>query len=247
MSKLKEIMVQYATQRGGGLPLTPEEMCNALVLWVESVFDNLSIEGGYLVQVQKEGTQFTININTKQLDTDIKANYFNANDLSELFEGSETVVVDVNEQDQKIEIHLDSEVVKQLGRAILKPLNAPTEDSVPIVTETNDVDYVPLSQIGGGMKLYLHKLFFPTPSESLYIISTKSEPFTNPAMLYARFNSYNTDIIRFWADSQTALTGGNVLDVAKIDVGEYQCVFKNSGVTLGVGPFDTFTDTVTPL
>ena len=240
-------MVKYATERGGGLPLTPEEMCNAVVLWVDSLVSGLSIEGGYLVQVQKEGNQYTISINTKLLDNDIRANYFNANDLSELFEGSETVVVDVNEQDQKIEIHLDSEVVKQLGRAILKPPNAPAEDSVPIVTETNDVDYVPLSQIGGGMKLYLHKLYFSKTQESLYIISIKSEPFTSPDMLYTRFNNANSDIIRFWANSTSALSGGNVLDVTNIDEGEYRCVFKGSGISLGVGPFDTFTDTVTPL
>ena len=32
---LKDIAVEYANEYGGGLPLTPEELCNAVVLWVQ--------------------------------------------------------------------------------------------------------------------------------------------------------------------------------------------------------------------
>lgn len=35
MITLKEILYDYAYTKGGGLPLTPQEMCNAVVQWVQ--------------------------------------------------------------------------------------------------------------------------------------------------------------------------------------------------------------------
>lgn len=37
---IKEICVEYARKYGGGLPLTPEQMCNAVVLWVQEYVEN---------------------------------------------------------------------------------------------------------------------------------------------------------------------------------------------------------------
>lgn len=124
MSKIKEICIEYARNYGGGLPLTPEELCNATVLWVEKQIDNIP---------QPEPSE-PLDVNT----------------LANLIEGSETVIVDVNEAGTKLEVHLDSEVVAKIDRAILTPVSAVTEDSVPVVKPNREVTYVPKSSLGGA-------------------------------------------------------------------------------------------------
>lgn len=180
---LREILIEYANTRGGGLPVTPEEMCNALVLWVQEQFSDEHIRelfpatvGSNPIQASYNASDNSYNIKLKYDSSDsvflgsnesgihaavkaqwIKDNFFNAIDLSEMFEGSDTIVVDLSEDSQHIEIHLDADVVNKIERAILLPLNAPTEPSVPVVDSTNSVGYTALSDIGGG-KLYLHTI-----------------------------------------------------------------------------------------
>lgn len=115
---LREIFYKYAEERGGGLPLTPQEMCNAVVLWVQQYVS--------------------------------KDNPITVEQLNNLIEGSETVVVDISESNDKLEIHLDSEIVAKLDRAILTPLQRPSELVLPVVTETGDVVYEPARSFGGG-------------------------------------------------------------------------------------------------
>ena len=74
----------------------------------------------------------------------------NVDTLAELIEGSESVVVDVNEEGTALEVHLDGSITSKINRALLQPLSAPTEDSVVIVTPQNGQSVVPLSQIGGS-------------------------------------------------------------------------------------------------
>lgn len=168
---LREIIIEYANTRGGGLPVTPEEMCNALVLWVQQQFSDENIRklfpylsGSAPIKVEYDSStqDYIIRFNYTESDsvllatTDsgltavvkeqwIKDNFFNAIDLSELFEGSDTVVVDINETNDKIEIHLDAEIVNKLQRAILTPTVNPQKDSVPIVTPNGSVNYKNIS------------------------------------------------------------------------------------------------------
>lgn len=74
----------------------------------------------------------------------------NVDELAELIEGSETVVVDVNEEGTALEVHLDGSVTSKLDRALLQPVSAPSEDSVVVVTPQNGQSVVPVSQIGGS-------------------------------------------------------------------------------------------------
>ncbi|MBR5823510.1 MAG: hypothetical protein IKY67_05160, partial [Paludibacteraceae bacterium] len=90
----------------------------------------------------------------------------NVDTLAELIEGSETVVVDVNEEDTALEIHLDASVTSKLDRALLQPLSAPTEDSVVVVTPQNGQAVVPVSQLGGVYSHYVN-MTITAPSFSM--------------------------------------------------------------------------------
>ena len=84
----------------------------------------------------------------------------NVSDLAELIEGSETVVVDVNEEGTALEVHLDGSVTSKVDRALLQPLSAPTENSVVVVTPQNGQAVVPVSQLGGSGGTQLYKNIF---------------------------------------------------------------------------------------
>lgn len=227
MATLKEIIVEYANKYGGGLPLSPQEMCNAIALWVqnemakiigEEVYSKLiedipsvGTENGSPIKVSynDEIKKYIIGFNTKdstsiQLGTEdldgedsygllaeinqdwliefIQDNFFNAIEVSDLFEGSDTIVVDLSEDSQHIEIHLDADVVNKIERAILTPMQAPTEDSVPVVGQGNAVRYEPLSSLGGGgTSSYLHHIAYDSGTAQVEFIleTSRSEAFSN--------------------------------------------------------------------
>lgn len=130
MKNINDICIEYALDYGGGLPLTPEEMCNAVVLWVQD---------------------FTKDFNPETAKIDVYT-------LSELIEGSETIVVDINEQETALEVHLDGEILAKIDRAILTPITTSSEEQVPVV-QNGGVTYKPLSEIGGGgSRFYVHNI-----------------------------------------------------------------------------------------
>lgn len=153
---LKEIMFEYSSTRGGGLPLTAEEICNAVVLWcqeyVEKSFsttlDNtfyanlLLAIGGYVENII-QSINFEKPLKMENNTVSIPIEY-----LSELFEGSESIIVDVNEDNNAIEIHLDGTMLSKIDRAILTPLSNPQVDSVPVVSPTGAYRYEPYSAGG---------------------------------------------------------------------------------------------------
>lgn len=79
----------------------------------------------------------------------------NVSELAELIEGSESVVVDVNEEGTALEVHLDGSVTSKIDRALLQPVSTPTENSVVVVTPQNGQAIVPVSQVG-GTQFYNH-------------------------------------------------------------------------------------------
>ena len=74
-----------------------------------------------------------------------------ADSLFELIEGSDSIVVDLNEEGTALEVHLDASVTSKLDRALLQPVSAPTEDSVVVVTPQNGQSVVPVSEIAGPL------------------------------------------------------------------------------------------------
>lgn len=112
MVELKTILVEYAQQRGGGLPLSAEEICNAVVMWCQEYVKD----------------------NTKQ-------ETITAELLQGLIDGSETVVVDLNESGDKLEIHLDYEVIQKLDRSVLTPLSIPQIPKLPVLGVNGAVEW----------------------------------------------------------------------------------------------------------
>lgn len=76
-------------------------------------------------------------------------------DLERVIEGSDTVVVDVNEAGTALEIHADYEnVVRPLERALKKPISNPTETVLAGVDAQGEQVLLPVSSVGGGTKIY---------------------------------------------------------------------------------------------
>ena len=186
---LREIMYEYANQRGGGLPLTAEEMCNALALWVEGfvedTYEELPNSAFYVkvrdalihaIQTEKPLEKEITYQQATAVDMTVKLPIEN---LIEMFEGSETIVVDINEQGDKIEIHLDGEVTAKINRAILQPIANPVTPSVPVVQPNGSVTYEPFGSGGGGTQLYRHEIRFSGSNNVLIVVSPYSEPFSN--------------------------------------------------------------------
>ena len=108
--------------------------------------------------------------------------------LFELIEGSETVIVDFNEDGTALEIHLDASVTSKLNRALLQPLSPPTENSVVVVTPQNGQTVVPVSQIGGGTTLHKNLFTLNYPNENrIRILFVTHKDMT--AKLIENFNS----------------------------------------------------------
>lgn len=67
-------------------------------------------------------------------------------ELAEKIQGSETVVIDENEAGTALEVHLDTEVVNKIDRAILTPNSAPVADRIPYIDFiSNAVKYANLN------------------------------------------------------------------------------------------------------
>lgn len=78
-----------------------------------------------------------------------------ANSLRLVIEDTATIVAMVN--GNKINLNISGDILSKINRAILTPISNPEEDSVPVVTTTGAVDYVPKSELGGGgNSLYMH-------------------------------------------------------------------------------------------
>ena len=173
---LRDIVYEYANQRGGGLPLTAEEVCNAVVLWVQQYYDTnftedvkdniaetiltvLTAQEPIELTRRPETNSIVISVDLNNLASRVIEN-LEASDLIDLFEGSETVVVDLNETGDKIEIHLDSELIAKIERALLMPTSTSGLDefNVPVLSRTLDLQYKSLGAFGGKMTYTTHNV-----------------------------------------------------------------------------------------
>lgn len=197
MKTLKTILVEYAQSRGGGLPLTAEEICNAVVLWAQQYFSSASaginvtveeVDGKLVISVQDSAlaNYLVNNFEASQGSLEVDGVGNNGYDITineewlktfieNFVVGSETVVVDYDEDNQKLEIHLDYTVIQKLERAILLPVDNPSEESVPVVDVDGSYGYTPLSELGGGTKLYRHKIYSQLTFVAVEFVSTSAE------------------------------------------------------------------------
>ena len=199
MGTLKEILYDYAYSKGGGLPLTPQEMCNAVVQWVQQYLNDKKyvqelLNQDNLVTLEKttndNGTViYNVNLDIAHLATELNNqftadNFLDAFTLNEKIVGSDSVVVGISADNKKLVIKLSqtlSDTIQRLDeKAILKP-DSVSEDSVPVVGSTGVVNYKPVSELGGGGgggNIYLHRINM-SDGEGFYFIyiylSTETE------------------------------------------------------------------------
>lgn len=112
--------------------------------------------------------------------------------------GSESIVIDVDESGQFIDIHLDADIVAKLSRVLVTPMAAPQSISLVAVDTAKaqtmltlgsglSVENDVLSASGGGSStIYRHILTISRPddtfgsiSNEFYIFNTRSTPYTS--------------------------------------------------------------------
>ena len=130
-----------------------------------------------------------------------------AQQLSNSIEGSDTVVVDINENGDKLEIHLDSEIVNKVERALLMPSSMVTT-AIELVgvgggntqkmvrlgsglTYDSSTQTISAENGGGGSqnsKIYRHTILFwqepglidpPPHAFKCHIVNSVATPYTN--------------------------------------------------------------------
>lgn len=137
--------------------------------------------------------------------------------------GSETIVVDVDEFDNALEIHLDSEFVNKIERALLLPLSSPSEDMFVLVGVNNSQKLEPVSTILKGQIKYEDIYNKDSEDVDINLGMTSGLPFgtSNVATLVknrnnfdilkitAQVNSSNRTII-FFTENQNSVRAGFV-------------------------------------
>lgn len=185
-----EILQQYNAALGLNNPPPTAQLLNAMASFIkqntvkniELSFDGISNE--LTAKATYNDNRFAetkVDLSSLKYEVDVF-------DLAEKLEGSDTVVVDINEAGNKVEIHLDSEVVAKIDRALLMPVSAPIEFELVGINEQKEQVRVKLgsgvsynaetqtieSSIDGGTKLYRHMVGYGV----MEIISTRNEQYT---------------------------------------------------------------------
>ena len=138
-----------------------------------------------------------------------------ATQLHELIQGSDTVVADLTEDGQHIEIHLDNNITTEIHNSLQKPTTTPSTTQIVAVDNTNaqtmlnigdglSVENGSLKASGGtGGKKYMHyiRFVFSIPMGgmqeltsiglNIQFISTKSDKFTKETLFNFLQDEYN--------------------------------------------------------
>lgn len=69
--------------------------------------------------------------------------------------GTDDIIVDIDEDNKMINIHLDAEVRAQLARMLLMPLSTPAQTVVPVITSGNAQELLTLQELANALKPYL--------------------------------------------------------------------------------------------
>lgn len=135
---------------------------------------------------------------TKKLIKDVaESAVTDAADLENLMEGSETVIVDMNEANDKIEIHLDADVVSTLQRAVTIPVAGSSVAQIPVLGTDRAIYWEPVESFGGD-KIYKHTLKFQK-NEGTF---NEMAPVAGVVVVYSRLSRALTN-----AEAATAIAG----------------------------------------
>lgn len=146
------------------------EKIESINLDKESIENDLSALSIQIVTVKSDLASTNSVLNNHLVESNRRIieleNELTPSNLVDKFEGSETVVVDLNENQTKIEIHLDGQVVAKLDRALLLPLATLTSGAFPYVSAGNHLEYVTAEKLTVN-RLYKHKFVLEFYAEDL--------------------------------------------------------------------------------
>lgn len=149
-----KICSEYAKALGLNFPPCVQQEINAICEWVDkhTIKDMTISQDGYNVtftfKTENDTTkEFTFTI-PKKVDID---------ELEKVLVGSESVVVNRSEDNSKLQVRLDKGIIDGINSKITKP-ETPSEESVVTMFPNGLFDTKPLSEIGGGGKLYAHTI-----------------------------------------------------------------------------------------
>lgn len=146
---------------------TDIENINASIDELKTSIENLSVKTdsirGDLANTNSSLNYWVYDTNKRVLALE---NEITPENLVEKFEGTDTVIVDLNENDDKIEIHLDGDIINKIDRALLLPVSQLGYSSVPIVNDGNNLTYKKIS-IYNLDDIYIHHLIIQYHSDEL--------------------------------------------------------------------------------
>lgn len=149
-----KICSEYAKALGLNFPPCVQQEINAICEWVDkhTIKDMTISQDGYNVtftfKTENDTTkEFTFTI-PKKVDID---------ELEKVLVSSNPVVIDRLEDNSKLQVRVDQGLIDEINNKITRP-ETPSEVSVVSMFPNGLFDTIPLSEIGGGGKLYLHNI-----------------------------------------------------------------------------------------
>ena len=174
-----KICSEYAKSLGLNFPPCTQQEINAICEWVDkhTIKDMTISQDGYNVTF----TFKTENDTTKEFPFTIPT-AIDLNEPEKVLKGSDTVVVNRSEDNSKLQVRLDQSVINDINGKLTAPTTPAAESAVTMLAD-GTVGTKPLSEIGGGGKLYLHtvRLDFGAAqfNVSVNIINTSSTLITD--------------------------------------------------------------------
>lgn len=203
-----KICSEYAKSLGLNFPPCTQQEINAICEWVDkhTIKDMTISQNGYNVtftfKTENDTTkEFTFTI-PKKVDVD---------ELEKVLKGSDSIVVDRLVDNSGLQVRISQSVLNDINSKLTKPAN-PAADSAVTMLADGTVGTKPLSEIGGGGKLYRHNL----------LISFNEYSFDLYTVIYSAINvAFGYDnLLENLSNHTTCVydgsSGGGVVDLIKI-------------------------------
>lgn len=257
-----KICSEYAKALGLNFPPCVQQEINAIAQYVDlhTVKDLRVEQNGNVVTITcyTEGEQekvFTVTLPEVNVDV-----------LFNLIKGSSSVVVEKSEDGTHLVVRLEQSVLNDINSRLTKPTN-PSSDSVVTMNAVGTVGTKPLSEIGGGGKLYMHNIrlnaqfTYNDNASGDFLFSFTSSRQTEYKLqdLTTIFNAFGSNVITT-ATIRKQETGGlphngiaNVLYSEGADVLEIRAFITDGDTVTGyhktgsLGNITSLQDTVTEL
>lgn len=151
-----KICSEYAKSLGLNFPPCTQQEINAICEWVDkhTIKDMTISQDGYNVTF----TFKTENDTTKEFTFTIPKNV-DIDELEKVLKGSDSVVVDRLADNSGLQVRISQSVLDNINSKLAKPTNPSAESAVTMLAD-GTVGTKPLSEIGGGGKLYRHSIIF---------------------------------------------------------------------------------------